>query len=146
MNGQPIKFKNNLEFETSAERSKLMSKIRSKETKTEILLRKTLWALGIRYRKNYKKLPGSPDIVISKIKLAIFVDGGLWHGQDWDISKKRIKNNQAYWIPKIERNMQRDRENNEALGLLGYKVIRFWESDIKKNLLGCVGKILNLLV
>ena len=119
-----------------------MRKVKSSETKAEILLRKALWSKGIRYRKNFRKLPGSPDILITKDKLAIFVDGGFWHGRNWPDAKKKIKSNQDYWIPKIERNMQRDIENNNDLNILGFKVIRFWESEVTKDLQGCIDKIL----
>ncbi|HEY8783953.1 MAG TPA: very short patch repair endonuclease [Mucilaginibacter sp.] len=136
----------NSTFETTPERSKLMKKIRSNDTKTEVLLRKSLWATGIRYRKNYKKLPGSPDIVITKVKVVVFIDGAFWHGHNWGIARDKIKNNQDYWIPKIERNMQRDIENNEALNVLGFKVIRFWEHEIKKDLQGCIDKILENVI
>jgi len=138
------RFKKLLGFETTPERSKLMKKIRSKNTKAEVLLRKSLWALGIRYRKNYKKLPGAPDIVISKIKIAVFIDGEFWHGYNWATKKGRIKTNPAFWIPKIERNMERDTEANEALSILGFKVIRFWEHEVKKDLQGCIYKILQI--
>jgi len=119
-----------------------MKKIRSKNTKAEVLLRKSLWTLGVRYRKNYKKLPACPDIVITKIKLVVFIDGEFWHGHNWNIKKDRIKANPDFWIPKIERNMERDVENNERLKRLGFKVVRFWEHEIKKDLQGCIDKIL----
>jgi len=108
-------------------------------------LRKSLWGLGIRYRKNYKKLPGCPDIVITKNKLIVFIDGEFWHGHNWNIKKGKIKANPAFWIPKIERNMERDVENNEILKRLGFKVVRFWEHEIKKDLQGCIDKILQHL-
>jgi len=136
------RFKKLLGFETTPERSKLMKKIRSKNTKAEVLLRKSLWTLGVRYRKNYKKLPACPDIVITKIKLVVFIDGEFWHGHNWNIKKDRIKANPDFWIPKIERNMERDVENNERLKRLGFKVVRFWEHEIKKDLQGCIDKIL----
>jgi len=119
-----------------------MKKIRSQETKSEIILRKTLWANGVRYRKNFKKLPGSPDIVVTRLKLAIFVDGEFWHGYNWSIKKEKIKANRLFWIPKIERNIERDNENNGSLSSMGYTVLRFWEHEIKKNLQGCLTKIL----
>ena len=78
---------------TTPEISKRMSRVKLKSGKSEVLLQKALWHQGIRYRKNYKKLPGSPDIAITKFKIAIFVDGGFWHGKDWDIKKEQIKNN-----------------------------------------------------
>ncbi|MGM0621250.1 MAG: very short patch repair endonuclease [Bacteroidota bacterium] len=132
-------------FYTSKARSNLMSKIKSKETKPELKLRKTLWSLGIRYRKNVKSLPGTPDIVISKYKLIIFIDGEFWHGFNWDEKKNRIKSNRDFWIPKIERNMQRDQVNNEILINNGWKVFRFWEQQIKKEFGACVLQILNYI-
>ena len=139
------RFKKELGFVTTPERSALMRKIRSRETKAEIKLRKTLWVNGIRYRINYKKLPGKPDVVITKYKIIIFVDGTFWHGYNWPEKKHTIKSNRDFWIAKIERNMQRDKENNEALGLLGYRVFRFWEHDLKKDLQGCVDIILSFM-
>ena len=97
----------------------------------------------IRYRKNFKKLPGSPDIAIIKIKLAIFIDGEFWHGYNWEERSHKIKSNREYWIPKIERNMKRDIENNECLNKLGYTVIRFGEKEIYKDLEGCIKTIIN---
>lgn len=132
-------------FYTTKARSELMSKIRSKETKSEIQLRKVLWGLGIRYRKNVKKLPGSPDIVISKFKLVIFIDGEFWHGFNWEEKKTKIKSNRGFWIPKIERNMQRDRQNNRALEENGWKVFRFWDSQIKKEFGVCLFQILEYI-
>jgi DNA mismatch endonuclease, patch repair protein len=140
-----LKFKEELGFKTTPERSALMSKIRSTGTKPEQLLRKELWKKGIRYRMNVKKLPGSPDIVINKKKFIVFVDGEFWHGHNWLIKKKKIKTNRKFWIPKIERNMQRDKENELALKKLGYKVLRFWEHEIKKDLTKCTNKIIAIL-
>lgn len=128
-------------FYTTRSRSKLMAKIKSKETKPEIKLRKFLWGLGLRYRKNDKKLPGSPDIAILKYKLVIFIDGEFWHGYNWAIKKHTIKSNREFWIPKIERNMQRDAEINDYYKDLGWKVMRFWEQEIKKEFYLCVNKI-----
>lgn len=132
-------------FYTTKARSELMGKIRSKETKPEIKLRKVLWNLGIRYRKNVKKLSGTPDIVISKYKLIVFVDGEFWHGHNWDEKKKKIKSNRDFWIPKIERNMQRDRFNNQVLAENGWKVFRFWDSQIKKEFGICLFQILDYI-
>lgn len=128
-------------FYTTPQRSKTMSKIRSKDTKPELLLRKALWAKGHRYRLRVKKLPGSPDIVFRKFKLVIFIDGEFWHGLNWAEKKKKIKSNRAFWIPKIERNMQRDEENNMALEELGWTILRFWENSIKKDLNKCIATI-----
>lgn len=139
------RFNKKLGFSTSIERSKIMSKIGSVDTKPEQRLRKFLWNLGIRYRKNVKKLPGTPDIVISKYKLIIFVDGDFWHGYNWEQKKATIKSNREFWIPKIERNIQRDRINNQKLEETGWKVMRFWDHELEKEFGVCVTKILYYL-
>ena len=127
------RFKNENGFYTTRERSVLMAKIKSKNTSPEILFRKALWALGLRYRLHGKKLPGNPDIVIKKYRIVIFIDGEFWHGYDWEQKKTKIKSNRDFWIPKIERNMQRDTSNNIKLQEMGFKVFRFWGNDIKRN-------------
>lgn len=132
-------------FYTTKARSHLMSKIKSKETKPEIKLRKVLWRLGIRYRKNVKKLPGTPDIVISKYRLIIFIDGEFWHGFNWEEKKNKIKSNRNFWIPKIERNMQRDQINNKALESEGWTVFRFWDWQIRREFGSCLFKILDYI-
>ncbi len=137
------RFKEELGFYTTKKRSELMSKIKGKDTKPEVILRKALWDIGLRYRKNVKKLPGNPDIVISKYKLIIFVDGEFWHGFNWKEKKTKIKSNREFWIPKIERNMQRDSEVNYQLKSQGWTVLRFWEREIKKEFGSCLIKILN---
>ncbi|WP_200818825.1 very short patch repair endonuclease [Sphingobacterium lactis] len=134
---QPIqvpRFTESAGFYTSKKRRKIMSKIRAKNTKPEVRLRRALWAKNIRYRLHQTDLPGKPDIVIKKYKLAIFVDGEFWHGYDWAAQKDRIHSNRRFWIPKIERNMQVDRWSNLALRELGYTVFRFWSKDILNNL------------
>ena len=128
-------------FDTTPERSKLMSKIKGKNTKPEILFRKSLWAFGVRYRLNISKLPGKPDIVIGKKKVVVFIDGEFWHGYKWADKKPKIKANRDYWIKKIERNMQRDIENTQKLRQMGYSVFRFWEHEIKKDLSNCLSKV-----
>jgi len=127
---------------TKEQRHKNMSRIRSKNTKPEVILRKALWHKGIRYRKNYNKLPGKPDIAITRYRIAIFVDGDFWHGKNMDKINKQIKSNREYWLPKLEKNKQRDAEINDFLTEEGWLVLRFWESDIKKGLNKCVNKIL----
>ena len=87
---------------TPEQRSRIMSHIKGKDTKIEIILRKALWKRGYRYRKNYKVLPGSPDIAIIKYKIAIFCDSEFFHGYNWEIKKQRLGNNIDYWIKKIE--------------------------------------------
>lgn len=132
-------------FYTTRARSRQMSKIRSKNTKPEIIFRKALWNAGYRYRINYKKLMGNPDIVLNRYKTIIFIDGDFWHGYNWKEKRDKIKSNRKFWIPKIERNMQRDREVNLLLKETGYKVFRFWEWEIKKDLTSCLGIVLNHL-
>lgn len=129
-------------FYTTKKRSKIMSKIRGKNTKPELLFRKALWAKGMRYRVNSKKIPGKPDVSIQKHKLAIFIDGEFWHGYNWDERKETIKSNRQFWIPKIERNMQRDREVNSKLENLGYTVFRFWDWEIKTELNKCINDVM----
>ncbi len=129
-------------FYTTKKRSKIMSKIRGKNTKPELLFRKALWKKGIRYRVDSKKLPGKPDISIIKYKLAIFIDGEFWHGYNWPERKEVLKSNRGFWIPKIERNMQRDREVNHQLEEMGFTVFRFWTNEIKNNLNKCINDIL----
>lgn len=123
--------------------SKNMSKIHSKDTSIELLLRKALWAKGLRYRKNYKALPGSPDIVITRYKIAIFCDSEFFHRKDWEILKLRLEKgkNPDYWIKKIERNRARDWENDKKLLLLGYTVLHFWGQDIAKHTEECLKTI-----
>lgn len=130
---------------TPEQRRKNMQAIKSKDTSIEIALRKALWSRGIRYRKNYKLLPGKPDIAITKYKIAVFCDSDFWHGYDWENRSQRIKSNREYWIPKIERNMQRDCEVNELLKKEGWTVLRFWEYQIKKELPVCVEKIVSTI-
>ncbi len=130
-------------FITTPQRSKHMGRIKGKNTIPEIILRKALWNSGLRYRLNLKSLPGSPDIVINSRKLVVFVDGEFWHGYNWDSKKEKIKANKEYWISKIEKNMQRDLKNNEDLRGLGYTVLRFWEHEIRKDVMACVNKILS---
>lgn len=126
---------------TPEQRKKNMRAIRSKDTTIELALRKALWQRGIRYRKNYKGLIGKPDIVITKYRIAVFCDSDFWHGYDWENRKARIKSNQNYWRPKIERNMKRDREVTAALVEQGWIVLRFWEHTIRKELEECVDDI-----
>ena len=130
---------------TPEQRRKNMQAIKSRDTTIEIMLRKALWHRGVRYRKNYKKLPGKPDIVITKHKIAIFCDSDYWHGYDWENRNQRIKSNREYWIPKIERNIARDKQVNEMLATQGWKVLRFWEWQIRKHLDDCVETIINTI-
>lgn len=125
---------------THAQRRKNMQHIRSQNTKIEVLLRKALWSKGYRYRKNYNKLPGHPDIVITKYKIAIFCDGEFFHGKDWEVLRPRLEktNNSEFWISKISRNREHDDEINKKLLFEGWTVIRFWGTDIKKHTEECI--------
>lgn len=117
-----------------------MRNIRSSDTSIELMLRKELWAKGFRYRKNYTALPGKPDIVLTKYKIAIFCDSEFFHGKDWEVLKPRLEagNNSEYWKKKILRNMERDDEVNKSLMFMGWTVIRFWGKDILKNCEECI--------
>ena len=123
--------------------SKNMSKIHSSDTSIEVRLRKALWHKGYRYRKNYKVLPGSPDIALTKYKIAIFCDSEFFHGKDWEILKLRLEKgkNPDFWIKKIERNRNRDCENDRQLLFLGYTVLHFWGQDITKHTDECLQAI-----
>ena len=128
---------------TPIQRKKNMQHIRSKDTVSEIKLRKALWHLGLRYRKNWRKLPGTPDIALTRQKIAIFVDGDFWHGRGHEASPgEQVGTNKAFWQRKLSRNIERDKEVNDALTEAGWLVLRFWDSEIKKDLQSCVNKIL----
>ena len=118
-----------------------MRQVKNKGSEIEKLLQKELWRRGLRYRKNVKNIEGKPDIAFIGKKVAVFCDSEFWHGYDWDKRKKDFKSNQDFWIPKIERNIQRDAEVTQILEADGWKVIRFWGNEIKKDLLGCADKI-----
>lgn len=125
---------------TKEQRHKNMKNIKCKDTKIEVLLRKELWHRGYRYRKNMKSLPGPPDIVLTKYKIAIFCDGEFFHGKDWEVLKLRLEkgNNGAFWIGKISNNRERDDFVNKKLLYAGWTVIRFWGNDIKKHMDDCI--------
>ena len=128
-------------YDSTPETRKRMSKVKLKGGKAEALLAKALWHRGYRYRKNDKRLPGSPDIAIPRYHIAIFVDGEFWHGKDWGTKKNRLKRNREYWIEKIEENMARDLRNDILLQQAGWVPIRFWEKDVLKSLPDCVSEV-----
>ena len=107
--------------------------------------RKALWSKGVRYRTCSKSLPGKPDLASVKGGFAVFIDGEFWHGYDWENQKDKIKSNKEYWVKKIERNMQRAKEVDDALSEMGIAVFRFWSKEIKKDLSGCVGKVIDCI-
>ncbi len=122
---------------TPEQRRKNMQAIKNKNSKIEVLLRKELWSRGLRYRKNAIKILGKPDIVFIGRKIAVFCDSEFWHGYDWEYKKDEIKTRREFWIPKIERNMQRDVEVTQGLEEQGWTVLRFWGKDIKRDVKAC---------
>ncbi len=128
---------------TREQRHHNMSRIRSTDSMAEVLLRKALWHRGLRYRKNYKALPGTPDIALTRQKIAIFVDGDFWHGKGHlENPGEQVGTNKVYWQKKLARNVDRDKEVNDELTEAGWLVLRFWESDVKNNLDEVVNKII----
>lgn len=126
---------------TKEQISRNMRSNKGRDTKPELLLRKELWRRGLRYRKNYKGLYGKPDIVFLGAEIAIFVDGKMWHGYDWEHQKNDFKSNRDYWIPKIEQNIEHDYEVTQELIALDWLVMRFWDFEVKNNLQECADKI-----
>lgn len=118
-----------------------MAAIRGRDTLPEMLLRRALWARGHRYRVHLGSLPGRPDIVFTRRRLAVFCDGQFWHGHDWEERKPRLKSNIEYWVPKIERNMTRDVEVNRLLKESGWAVLRLWDFEILGDVQACVARI-----
>ena len=114
-----------------------MKQVKNKDSKIEILLRKELWNRGLRYRKNVKKILGKPDLAFIGKKIAIFCDCEFWHGYDWENRKKDFKSHQDFWIPKIERNIARDKEVTEMLQQQGWIVLRFWGKEIQSDVSRC---------
>ncbi|MDR1871396.1 MAG: very short patch repair endonuclease [Deltaproteobacteria bacterium] len=122
---------------------RIMAKIRSKDTGPEIKLRKALWSLGFRYRVNVKDLPGRPDLVFRKAKVAVFCDGDYWHGHNWALRglsslAEELEGYAPYWRAKIQRNVTRDLVVTDSLKALGFTVLRFWASDIERDLAKCL--------
>jgi DNA mismatch endonuclease (patch repair protein) len=125
---------------------KIMSSVKSKDTRPEIALRKALWSMGLRYRINYKKLPGKPDIVFTKAKIAVFCDGDYWHGHNWAVRglkslDEELSHYSEFWSNKIRGNISRDETVNNELKNMGWHVIRIWESDIKIDVTKCASQI-----
>jgi len=130
---------------TREQRSRCMSHIRSTDTKPEIFFRKALWKWSIRYRKNVNDLFGKPDIAIKKYKLVIFIDGDYWHGNDWKVRRfssqeKLLASYSDFWQKKIRRNIERDKEVNAYYRSNGWNILRFWATDINKDLNKCITK------
>ncbi|MED9969382.1 MAG: very short patch repair endonuclease [Ruminococcus sp.] len=125
---------------------KIMSSIKSKDTRPEKALRKELWKRGLRYRKNVSTLPGKPDLVFIKAKIAVFCDGDFWHGHNWAIRgygsfEEELKRYSDSWVKKLKNNINRDERNNKKLAEMGWTVIRIWESEIKRDVKKCGDKV-----
>ena len=126
---------------TKEQRRKNMQAVRPKDSKIETRLAKALWTKGHRYRKNHKKIIGKPDIAFVGLKIAVFCDSEFWHGKDWKRRKHDFKSNRDFWLPKIKRNIQRDKEVNKQLTNQGWIVIRVWGKDIEKHLERCIDRV-----
>lgn len=126
---------------TKEQRRVNMQAVKSKGSKIELALAKSLWVKGYRYRKNNNSVYGKPDLTFKSQKIAIFVDGDFWHGRNWEVRKYDHKSNQEFWLKKIAKNIERDLAVNEKLMSDGWVVLRFWGSDVKKDLLNCTNQI-----
>lgn len=117
------------------------------DTRCEVLLRSVLWRAGCRFRKNVSSLPGKPDIVFTRVRVAIFCDGDFWHGRAWGERRTKLRHgsNAGYWVEKIRRNRERDRQRTRRLVEEGWTVLRFWETDILSDPERVAQKILRLL-
>lgn len=134
--------KGNLEM---VSRSENMRRIKSKDTTIEVILRKELWKRGLRYQKNVKDIYGKPDIVFKGKKLAVFADSEFWHGKQLLEGKYIPKTNTEFWVNKITRNIERDKEVNKKLENEGWTVLRFWETDIRKQVSECADTVEEVL-
>lgn len=128
---------------------KIMSAVKSKNTRPEIALRKALWTQGMRYRVNVKTLPGKPDIVFTRAKIVVFCDGDFWHGHNWVIRglssfEDELARYSQFWKDKINGNVERDIKNTARLEADGWIVIRIWESDIKNDVSKCADTIIKI--
>lgn len=129
-------------LETSPEISRRMSHVKTKKNSSEVMLAKSLWHNGYRYRLNYKELPGSPDIALTKYRIAIFIDGEFWHGKDFEQRKLKLKNNKEYWIEKIQENIDRDLKNDILLKQNDWFVLHFWSKDVTNYCEQCIDEII----
>ena len=133
------------QLKTSPEISKRMSHVKTKRNSAEVMIAKSLWHRGYRYRLNYKVLPGSPDIALTKYRIAIFIDGEFWHGKDFEQRKTKLKNNKDYWIEKIQENIDRDLKNDKLLRQMDWYPIHFWSNDVIKYCNQCVEEVICLI-
>lgn len=108
---------------------------KKKNTRCEIALRKELWRRGLRYRLHHERLPGRPDVVFVRDRLAVFCDGDFWHGRDLAVRLAKLAggHNAAYWVKKVQGNVERDSRNSATLVASGWRVVRLWETDIIRD-------------
>jgi DNA mismatch endonuclease vsr len=129
----------------SGQKNKNIQEVKNKDSRIELMLRHELWVRGVRYRKNVTRIIGKPDIAFIGKRVAVFCDSEFWHGYDWEKQKEKIKTNREFWIPKIERNIERDKEITETLEADGWIVLRFWGNEIIKHVGACANVIVNVL-
>jgi DNA mismatch endonuclease (patch repair protein) len=127
---------------TPEQRSRCMSKVKSRDTGPERAVRSALHRRGLRFRKHVEGLPGRPDIVFTRRKVAVFVDGDFWHGYEFESRAGKLS---PHWRAKIARNMARDRENGKLLQGAGWRVVRVWEHEVRRDLEGCLARIVSAL-
>ena len=125
---------------TPEQRSRCMSRVKNKDTDIETLVRSALHKKGFRFRKHVKELPGAPDIVFTKAKVAVFVDGDFWHGYRFPQWEHKVSD---FWKKKIQKNRDRDQKNFAKLRKMGWKVIRLWKHDVKQNFDECLVRIIS---
>ncbi len=128
---------------TSKKRSEIMSKIRSKNTRPELLVFRELRKRKIYFYKHYAKIPGKPDIALPRKKIAVFIDGDFWHGYKFKIQRQRLP--RKYWVKKIENNIIRDRKVSRELRRMGWQVLRIWEHEIRLKQNNALSKIAKLI-
>ncbi len=123
---------------TPGQRRYCMSRVRGKDTRPEVAVRSALHRRGLRFRKHVATLPGKPDVVFSRARVAVFVDGGFWHGYGLETWGPSVSD---FWREKIGRTIERDREVDRQLSELGWIVIRLWQHEIKRDLDGCIERV-----
>lgn len=123
---------------TPEQRRRAMQRVKLKDGPLEVKVRSALWKRGYRFRKHLKGLPGSPDVVFTRKKVAVFIDGDFWHGYDFEKWRDKLT---PFWRAKIEANRSRDERNFRSLRDMGWTVVRLWGHEVKKDLDGCLGRV-----